>query len=390
MNKNIIVKKPDELVHFRGEFGESELKLSTYLVSLLEENKSIYEIDVKEYLKKFDKNLKDYDYLYNVCLNLTKKQLIIKDRFKKRFEIYNFLSGVKYDKGVLMVEFSQMLMEYLIQIKKNYLKYEIKNIMVLGSKYSIRLYEILKNKYEKTKKFQKDIFLKIKVDELRELLAVPLSYKYNMFKRRVIEKAQEEINEKTDIVFSFEEKKKGRKVDEIIFIIKSKYPNKKENKQIKTNFKQFRQDILSKAQDKIIVYNDITFKIKDGLLVRDDKILNKEDAWDWWHIFYKNRDKLKILDKEEIKKMEAEKADEFKKIYKKIKELKERYKYLIVNYMGKDTEATLGDIQIDENDNKFKVFINIDSHTQIMKFDNLNKVERFLKICNDAYKKAKM
>jgi plasmid replication initiation protein len=247
MDSDLIVKKPDELVKMRGEFSESALKLSTYLISILKENTYIYNISVRNYLEKFDKTLGDFNKLYYTALELTRKQFKMVDRVNKRFAIYNFFSRAKYKDGILTIKIDDEFHQYLMLIKNNYLRYQIKNIMLLNSKYAIRLYEILKNKYEKTKKFQKDIFLKIKVDELRELLAVPLSYKYNMFKRRVLGKAQEEINEKTDIVFSFEEKKKGRKVDEIIFIIKSKYSNKKENKQIKTNFKQFRQDILSKA-----------------------------------------------------------------------------------------------------------------------------------------------
>ena len=41
----------------RGEFSESELKLSTYLITKLEEEKQIYRINVKDYLEKFDKKI---------------------------------------------------------------------------------------------------------------------------------------------------------------------------------------------------------------------------------------------------------------------------------------------------------------------------------------------
>jgi len=58
--------------------------------------------------------------------------------------------------------------------------------MKLNSKYSIRLYEFLKNQFEKTKKFSKVAEKKVKTEELRELLAIPASYKYNMFKKTAL------------------------------------------------------------------------------------------------------------------------------------------------------------------------------------------------------------
>ena len=149
--KGEIVKKPNELIKMRGEFSESELKLSTYLITKLEEEKQIYRINVKDYLEKFDKKIGDFEYLYEVALNLSRKQFKMVDRVNNRFSIYNFFGAVDYQDGILEVEFSSKLMRYLLQIKNNYLKYEIKNIMSLDSKYSIRLYEILKNKYEKTR-----------------------------------------------------------------------------------------------------------------------------------------------------------------------------------------------------------------------------------------------
>jgi plasmid replication initiation protein len=328
--KGEIVKKPDELIKMRGEFSESELKLSTYLIAQLEENKYIYQINIKDYLKKFDKKIGDFDYLYEVALNLSKKQFKMFDRVNKRFSIYNFFGAVEYSNGVLEIEFSSKLMKYLLQIKNNYLRYEIKNIMSLDSKYSIRLYEILKNKYEKTKKFRKDCFFRIGVDELKEVLRVPRSYRYGIFKKRILEKAQSELKEKTDIYFSFEEIKKGRKVDEIVFNIFSKRKKlQTENRIYKTDndFTQWRKE-LQKKDGLVLKINNQVFEIKDGLLAKNSEILDKEEAWKSWKFLYKNRDKIKFLNKEDLKKeaneeikqkiLEVFKDKEFKAIPVKI------------------------------------------------------------------------
>ena len=84
MNDVIHVKKPDELIKMRGDFSESALKLSSYLISILERNKYKYEIHIRDYLKKFDKKMGDFDYMYSVAQELARKQFKMVDRKKKR------------------------------------------------------------------------------------------------------------------------------------------------------------------------------------------------------------------------------------------------------------------------------------------------------------------
>ncbi|MBF8984826.1 RepB family plasmid replication initiator protein [Lutibacter sp. B2] len=61
------------------------------------------------------------------------------------------------------------------------------------------------------------------VEELRDVLGIQKKQypQYANFKQKVLKVAFEEINEKTDLNFKFEEIKKGRKVDKIKFFIKS-------------------------------------------------------------------------------------------------------------------------------------------------------------------------
>jgi hypothetical protein len=80
--------------------------------------------------------------------------------------------------------------------------------------HSIRLYQILKQHlYTGTRTFE--------IDELKHILGVENKYKkYNDFKKYAILAAQEELQEKCDITFEFEEIKKGRKVEMLRFTIK--------------------------------------------------------------------------------------------------------------------------------------------------------------------------
>ena len=382
--KGEIVKKPNELIKMRGEFSESELKLSTYLITKLEEEKQIYRINVKDYLEKFDKKIGDFEYLYEVALNLSRKQFKMVDRVNNRFSIYNFFGAVDYQDGILEVEFSSKLMRYLLQIKNNYLKYEIKNIMSLDSKYSIRLYEILKNKYEKTKKFRNEIELKISVSELREILSVPRSYVYGMFKKRILEKTQLELKEKTDILFDFEEIKSGRKVTHLKFLIKPnpkkvkpkpKLQTQTEVKHKKDDFKDWRKELLKK-EDVILKIDSQIFEIQDGLLARDEKILDKEEAWKTWKFLFKNRDKISFLNRSELK--EEVKEDVKFKILNTFKDKLFKAIPVIINGQTQYVNANLIDIRDFKSVDDFTAIFRSGKKMFEMKM-SINRLNNFLK-----------
>jgi len=103
----------------------------------------------------------------------------------------------------------------MLGLQEFYTSYKLVNILSLKSKYSIRLYEILKsNLYKKC--------IEIEIEELKKMLyANEKSYNvYQNVKNKVIIQAQKELKNKTDISFDFTEIKTGRKVTSIKFYIK--------------------------------------------------------------------------------------------------------------------------------------------------------------------------
>ena len=221
MEKNIlIVKEPEEMILMKGEFSEGALKLSAYLIANLEKDVVHYKINIKDYLDKYDKSIGDYNYLYKIAKELSNKQFEMIDRINKKFSIWNFVSNVDYFDGVLEIYFSLKTLNYLMEIKDKYIKYDLLNIMRLDSKYLIKLYKFLKDNFEKNTRYGNKSKKLIKVSKLREILEIPNSYQYSSgIKRRVLEKARKEFVEHTDIIFDYEEKKRGRKIDELIFYI---------------------------------------------------------------------------------------------------------------------------------------------------------------------------
>lgn len=101
----------------------------------------------------------------------------------------------------------------------------------MKSQYSIRLYELLKSYYGiKSGQGQTDnkkVSWTINLDELKKKLMVDTikSYSnYAEFKRKILEVAQKEINELTDISIYFEPITKGRKTEKVKFTIIMKSP----------------------------------------------------------------------------------------------------------------------------------------------------------------------
>ena len=152
---------------------------------------------------------------------------ITKELMKKVFEIQEgdtliqtaWLSGARYKKGSGEVEltFSSYLKPYMLKLNSMFTQYKLANILSMKSKYSPRVYEILK-----CNEFKKQGYIEIDVEELRKLLKAENIYpKYNDFKKYIIQRTQKELKRISDISFEFEEIKTGRKVTSIRFYIHS-------------------------------------------------------------------------------------------------------------------------------------------------------------------------
>lgn len=161
---------------------------------------------------------------------------ITKELMKKVFEIEEddlfiqtaWLSSALYRKGtgIVELEFSPRLKPYMLRLNNMFTQYKLVNILNMKSKYSPRIYEILKcNEYKKQR------YIEIEVEELRKLLKVEEVYPlYADFKRFILIRTEKELAKLTDISFDFEEIKTGRKVTSIRFYIKSKSPTKSPKK----------------------------------------------------------------------------------------------------------------------------------------------------------------
>ena len=120
-------------------------------------------------------------------------------------------------------KFNDDLKPHLLELKKRFLRYDMQNIVGLQSVHSVRMFEILKS-YEYLGR------VSFEVEFLKTVLELGEKYKlYADFRRYVLDKAREDLNKYCDICFDYQEIKKSRKVNEIIFTIRKNNGQTTEN-----------------------------------------------------------------------------------------------------------------------------------------------------------------
>lgn len=238
MRKEFVVRKKNSLImNTSYNLTLEEQRVILILCSMVKENDE----DFKEYRFR----IKDFLEMINVKdeSKYTELPKIIKGLLSKPFEIreenkiiqLNWLCEVTYitNEGIIILKFSPTLKPYLLRLNELYTSYRLENVLDLKSKYSIRMYELLKCHEFK----QRDI--EIELGELRRILGVEDSEypMYGNFKQRVLNVAKKEVSKKTDVVFDFSEIKDGRRVTAVCFKIDTniKPENNSDKRQLEIN-----------------------------------------------------------------------------------------------------------------------------------------------------------
>lgn len=229
MEENYLVTKSNYFImNSSYDLSLEEQKIILTLASMVQPNDE----EFKPYIFK----ISDFIELLKIetQTKYTEIPKITKELMKKVFEIREenkiiqtaWLSSATYEKGsgIVELEFSPKLKPYMLQLKEKFTQYKLANILCMKSKYSPRVYEILK-----CNEFKKQGFIEINLEDLRKILKAENIYPlYADFKRYIIIRTQKELKKLSDIYFNFEEIKTGRKVTAIRFYIHSNQINKKD------------------------------------------------------------------------------------------------------------------------------------------------------------------
>lgn len=237
-NLNNITQKSKPLLlstdinHTTGQFKVIDTYLSC--INPHDPDKNIVPFKVSEYEKMLGVSRFKTEELRKSLSDLIKLQVIIpSEKSEDEFLVCNLFDGVVVkkdeitDEHFIYLKCSETAKPLFFNVNQiGYVRYQLRNAMVLKSLYSVYLYQYLKNNILKTS-------CEIEVDSLmkRVFRVKPCRYKkdFNKFRTKVLGVALDEINSKTDISVEYEEIMISGKVTSIKFKV---YDYEKEQREI--------------------------------------------------------------------------------------------------------------------------------------------------------------
>jgi len=212
-----IVKANDLIQKSRFNLQMQEQKIILYLISKIKPE----DMELKEHLFEIQDFCKlcgldsyngaNYIYIKKTLKDLRDKSIwITLDDGSEAVLAWLDTVIVNKDSGTVKLKISEMMKPYLLFLKERYTQYELLYTLAMKSQYSIRLYELLKS-YEYQRKRIFDI------EELKLRLSAEHYKRFPDFKRKVLDRALEEINTLSDLDVTYTIIKESRRFAKIEF-----------------------------------------------------------------------------------------------------------------------------------------------------------------------------
>lgn len=224
-NKSVSVVQHNYLIEARYRLSLQELKLFLVIVS---------KISVSDTIEDFRKGYRIYinDFVsgvisgkesnrYTEARRITRKLRSRVIEMEKNYGHYitGFIETAKHyrSKGYVDITLDGKLGEYLLDLRRNFTRYDIDCILHCKSVYSIRIYQLMKQ-------YRGIGWRDLEYDELRKILDIDkgLYKRFFDFKKRILDTACKEIKKFTDIEVEYKVNKRGRNIVSIGFRITDK------------------------------------------------------------------------------------------------------------------------------------------------------------------------
>lgn len=240
---DLMIRKSHPIVEAGYKLSLAEQRIILLSLAKLD-NRDIEQSKVTLYAKDYAESFGVSEKVAYIELNKASKRLydrsIVLRGEDETTEFRWIESRTRYHSGEgrISFEFSRRVLPYLFELDKKlgYTQYHLLSVSGFNSIYSIRVYELCK----KILGMQNQT---VEVSEIRRMLQLEDKYKeYREFNKFVLKVALKEINEKSDLLVSVEQIKRGRAIHALKFLISQK----KQATQAAGNTQNFTKDGLTK------------------------------------------------------------------------------------------------------------------------------------------------
>lgn len=222
MTKTHIATQSKSMIYSKMNYSLNEQKLLLTLIAQIDSEATVIKpikITVKEISEFYGRKILGRD-LKRTLDKLNQKFWLETESTYFPISMFKKIIPEKHNSDITFI-FDENIEEHLLNFKDGvrYVQTNIKNIIPLTNKYSIRIYQLLKlHLWEK--RVKKELFY-IELEKLQTIFMTPNSYNnnFNIFDTKVLKPALKDINKETDLNFSYEIHKAGRKVIAITFNI---------------------------------------------------------------------------------------------------------------------------------------------------------------------------
>lgn len=225
---NYVVMANNMILHSASNLTLNELKLLRFIIMQTEkDDEELYEFEVsaKDICKLLNIKSKDmYKRLDTITTHIMQEVIRIGNDSKGKWIKFHWVDVCRYDKGKITIKISDELKPFLIGLRGSFTRYQLSEIIRLNSIYAIRIYEVLNGYMNENNLPYADhaVEISVSMETLRKATDTEkkLSRPYD-FKKKVVDVALREINEKSKYHITATPYKDGATVKGYEFLIES-------------------------------------------------------------------------------------------------------------------------------------------------------------------------
>ena len=227
----MVTKANDLIQKSRFKLSHQQQKIVLYLISQIspfDEDFRMIEFSISEFCKVcgLETSGKNYNDLKANIKEIADQSVWVDINGDGKETLLRWIEKPYIDNksGTVRIRMDEDMKPFLLQLKNNFTRYELLWTLNFKSKYTTRLYELIKSiHFHELETYERTYTLV----ELRRMLGLDLDDKgvyptYQTFKTRVLNVAVQEINNYSDKNVTYVPIKNGRSVEKIKFIITTK------------------------------------------------------------------------------------------------------------------------------------------------------------------------